>query len=1464
MKKQQQASQEALYYFRTLTLVCTFGLLAAASRGFAESLPLKGIEEDDAGVAAFNTQSGAEETQKTGHILHWFSEIGLTRHAYYYLASQDHVTNTTSAVAGFGDTNRAVTGFANLSQALTQHGLDISAIALRHSLASLGGDVEGVDWNYDSATKTETRVYQGGDYQLVLKDSGQILPLVGGAMPTFKMLINYGVLTVPGDDQISGLTAPASRPNWLLPFGASQRATDIANAILDDIDAAGGGLRFVFDSLQPSLQTDIVASNRVIGLYEIQQGSLELVALPLVDFGDASVDEGDEGLVAVDVPLTLSEPSQYPVTIRYYTSGNQAYDPADYVHTNGTIVIEPGVTTTNVTVYVKGDTLREGNENFSISLASDGADGARIDYAVTPGTVTIRDDDGAFIGLQGIPHIDGGLIGWDSNGSGAEPQSPTVGRTEEPSKFYSIATPDFMQMTNFNGDSYHGGLAGNVFFGFPQTTAELTSRSIDASRIKLRFGPANLGGMQAGNNYEIQGTNLHRYYRGGEFAIRLDGEDLLVGQMPTLTLTEDTNGVAYQKTWHTSQTEAFILTNATSPETSADGLSLVSALQQDIGSRALRLIMENVMESSGMMAVTNNGNEISFFEVANARLELVAGVTNPAGQVEIHLSPAFVAEGDSGSTFMEFQVSLSGESQQEVTVNYTTEPLDDDAATEGIDYVATSGTLTFSAAITNVAVSVTILGDTRFESNEAFRLVFSNPSNGTLIGDTVVGVILNDDIPSFPSEEDDFETDPDPLPAICTPMAGIYNTNLTEIWMARTASATPLLRVAAVAVSTNEASTVEAVVYDTGGTMIGSNQVSYTVAELVANGNFYTKWVDIPFSRSLTVGEQLAIHVRNLPPTPLSQTHYRLEAQGVRWMATPSPSFAGFEEGDVRWRFRVLPGETNLFIDFFTNNLPNWGTIDFRVLDPTGNEVLTNSVAVGPWTEIQITNAVEGLWTLEMYSHEHYRIAKTSGMDTAIYADWRTASYGQMLALISLDGAPAFGTPFNVQFEKVDLAGGATNYVPVHMEVTTNGTLLSTNIPHGRYRISVSPGAPGVSTPEAQEVLIGCGDVVTNHFAAVSGDVCVTALVQRLPIIGLQGANAGVAAFMPPAPQLEGHLLPWLPQIVTITNEFGTFPNQDIGPRRAYYNIASRDHITNDTSVVSGFGNNAQPLVGFANLSQALTLHGLDISAIGLRHAVASLGNDVEGEDWRYDPASTTETRRYRGGSFELVYRGATVETLVGGDFPDLILTIRYNDTNNIYDDEISGTTAVAIPQPALVHDASQVAQDLATAIMADAALYGGGMRLVFGSLQPSLQGELNYNGRRAGIFEIQEGSIELTPASFDFSLTPLISLRHGKIIEPDAGQTQQMQFAISLSHPTDQPVTFEFATQDNGPNIDAGVHYDAVSQVFVIPAGDTSLTVTVPAWKRSGRQGRGWFRCFHRQDYQRPARRLVGARLDR
>jgi hypothetical protein len=89
-----------------------------------------------------------------------------------------------------------------------------------------------------------------------------------------------------------------------------------------------------------------------------------------------------------------------------------------------------------------------------------------------------------------------------------------------------------------------------------------------------------------------------------------------------------------------------------------------------------------------------------------------------------------------------FNVLLSPASSQTVTVNYTTA---NNTASAGSDYVAASGTLTFTPGQQLQPVNVTINGDTALESTETFNINLSGPVNATLGDGQGVGTIVNDD-----------------------------------------------------------------------------------------------------------------------------------------------------------------------------------------------------------------------------------------------------------------------------------------------------------------------------------------------------------------------------------------------------------------------------------------------------------------------------------------------------------------------------------------------------------------------------------------------------------------------------------------------------------------------------------------------------------------------------------------------
>src|SRR5262249_40822439 len=81
---------------------------------------------------------------------------------------------------------------------------------------------------------------------------------------------------------------------------------------------------------------------------------------------------------------------------------------------------------------------------------------------------------------------------------------------------------------------------------------------------------------------------------------------------------------------------------------------------------------------------------------------------------------------------------------QAVTVNYATQ--DYSAKVSDNDYVATSGTLTFSPGQTSKTISVTIKGDRKKEADETFYVLLSAASSNATIDNAYGwGTIVNDD-----------------------------------------------------------------------------------------------------------------------------------------------------------------------------------------------------------------------------------------------------------------------------------------------------------------------------------------------------------------------------------------------------------------------------------------------------------------------------------------------------------------------------------------------------------------------------------------------------------------------------------------------------------------------------------------------------------------------------------------------
>jgi len=102
-----------------------------------------------------------------------------------------------------------------------------------------------------------------------------------------------------------------------------------------------------------------------------------------------------------------------------------------------------------------------------------------------------------------------------------------------------------------------------------------------------------------------------------------------------------------------------------------------------------------------------------------------------------------VIEGNSGYTTAQFKISLDHASASTVKVDYTTK---DGSALAGSDYISNSGTLTFKPGKISKNITINVIGDNTYESNEKFSLVLSNPLNAVLGDlDSATCTIKNDD-----------------------------------------------------------------------------------------------------------------------------------------------------------------------------------------------------------------------------------------------------------------------------------------------------------------------------------------------------------------------------------------------------------------------------------------------------------------------------------------------------------------------------------------------------------------------------------------------------------------------------------------------------------------------------------------------------------------------------------------------
>ena len=460
---------------------------------------------------------------------------------------------------------------------------------------------------------------------------------------------------------------------------------------------------------------------------------------PSFSIADASVVEGDSGSTNMVFTVTMSPAHSLNRVVSYTTSNGTATagSSGDYTAvTAGDLTIAAGSTSGTFNVSVRGDTLDEANETFTVRLHNADAD-TNIAAAGDSATGTILDDDPKF-------SIDSPSVVEGDSGSKDMTFTVTLSAMSTSSLTVSYAQTGG---TATSGTDYTAVTGGMLTFaaGTTSQTITVSVRGDTADEGASETVVLTLSGATSGAGIGTASGTGTITDDDPKFSIAdasvAEGDSSTVNMTFTVTLSATTA---------TQTTVSYATSNGTATTAGSDYTARTGTLTFAAGTTNL--------SQTFTVSVTGDTTDEGAGETFTVTLSSAtggAGIDDGTATGTITdddpkflIADASVAEGDSSSVNMTFTVTLSASTTTQTTVSYATSA---GTATSGTDYTAvTAGMLTFAAGDTSKTFTVSVTGDTTDEgASETFTVTLSNATGGAGIADgTATGTITDDD-PKF-------------------------------------------------------------------------------------------------------------------------------------------------------------------------------------------------------------------------------------------------------------------------------------------------------------------------------------------------------------------------------------------------------------------------------------------------------------------------------------------------------------------------------------------------------------------------------------------------------------------------------------------------------------------------------------------------------------------------------------------
>jgi hypothetical protein len=449
----------------------------------------------------------------------------------------------------------------------------------------------------------------------------------------------------------------------------------------------------------------------------------------------ASIDGGrdiSEAGGSITVRLTLSEPLAKQASVRLATSGSSATAGLDFRLSpnppDERVVFAPGETSKSISVIVRNDVRREGNESIRLSLESP----VNCELDNNSATeVVIRDDDAYAVSLLGP----------------SEPVRPGNGanftlRLSSPAtraETFVLSTSDETALANIDyrpiidreitvprgassvrfvvptiaSNSYEP----NETFLMRAKATTLDTPSPEAARVTIG---ANLTPTPSLSVSDVTVAEGNSGSVPASFVVRLSGQHSLPVTVRYET-ADDSAAISNGDYMQASGT----LTFAPGETTKTVAVMVVGDATYELA-ETFRLLLTNPVAAT------------------LSRATAIATITNddPSPPLpSISIFNASVTEGNSGDPFANFVVTLSSTFVVPVSVGFATQ-LGTAVAT---DFLPRQGRLTFAPGETSKTIRVQVIADQIYEPNETFTVRLFEPVRATIAKATGTGTITNDD-----------------------------------------------------------------------------------------------------------------------------------------------------------------------------------------------------------------------------------------------------------------------------------------------------------------------------------------------------------------------------------------------------------------------------------------------------------------------------------------------------------------------------------------------------------------------------------------------------------------------------------------------------------------------------------------------------------------------------------------------